>query len=124
MIKQRMSETIYESDLDYFELPDPCTLTIGEEQQKHFMESNGMLHNGYPEEKCLCGHLTSQHLDCTDVCLNTGCVCESFVEEGYRVSMPKRENGQLVEKKKEKGKVAEVQEDQQLNKYIRTLSEM
>jgi hypothetical protein len=37
----------------------------------------------------------------------------------------KRENGQLVEKKKkEKGKVVEVQEDQQLNKYIRTLSEM
>jgi hypothetical protein len=119
MIKKRMSETIYESDLEHFELPDH-TLTIGEQQQKHFVESNGMLHNRYPEQKCLCGHLTSQHLDCTDLCLNTECLCENFVEEGYRA---KRENAQLVEKKKEKGRV-EVQEDQRLNNYIRTLSEM
>jgi hypothetical protein len=118
-----MSETIYESDLEHFEPPDSHTLTIGEQQQKHFMESNGMLHDGYPKEKCLCGHLTSQHLDRTDLCLNTECLCEGFVEERYRVTMPKRENGKLVEKKKEKGKV-EVQEDQQLNNYIRTLSEM
>jgi hypothetical protein len=121
MIKYRMSETISESDLDHFELPDPHTLTIGEQQQKHFMESNGMFYNGYPEVKCLCGHLTSQHLDCTDLCLNTECICETFVEDGYRVTIPKRENGQLVERKKEKGNV-EVQGDHQLNN--RTLSEM
>jgi hypothetical protein len=117
-----MTETTYQSDLEHFELPDPHTLTIGEQQQKHFVESNGMIHNRYPEEKCLCGHLTSLHLDCTDLCIYTECLCERFVQEGYRLNMPKRENGQLVEKK-EKGRV-EVQEDQQLNNYIRTLSEM
>jgi hypothetical protein len=30
-------------------------LAIGEQQQKHFAEPNGMLHNDYKDETCFCG---------------------------------------------------------------------
>jgi len=98
---------------------DPDDLTVGERQQKYFIEPNGMLHNGYPDEKCYCGHLTSQHLDCTDCCLDAQCICESF-ENG--VASPQEQNGKEKWKKKN-GKV-QTEEDQQLISYIKTLSEM
>jgi hypothetical protein len=67
--------SILEGPFKPFKMED---LSIGELEQKHFLESNGMLHTDYKDETCFCKHRKSQHLDCNDVCLSPKCICDGF----------------------------------------------
>ena len=105
------------SEYDPFNIPEP---TAEERQQKHFLDSNGLwLNNSYSflNQRCLCGCTASRHLDGYTICLNSRCLCEGFVQEGYRVTIPRPEM-KLPKKGKE-----EVQVHEELNSYIQTLSE-
>jgi len=51
---------------------------MGELEQKHFMEPNGMLHNDYPDETC--SHKGSMHLDQYGMC-----ICDSFRYENKTI---------------------------------------
>jgi len=46
--------------------------------QKHYLDTNGRLNNGYPDIKCRCDHRALEHLDSVDLCLRTKCFCWDF----------------------------------------------
>src|SRR5215831_11629229 len=109
-------------EYDPFNLPEP---TSEERQQKHFLDSNGLfrlrkLFANYPflNEKCLCGCTRSYHLDGYSICLNSQCLCENFVQEGFIPGVEKR----LPKKVKEEVQV--FANNEAANSYIQTLSRM
>jgi len=49
---------------DPLKLFNPRELEIGQQQQKHFLEANGMMYGiKYKDEKCFCQHPKSIHLE-------------------------------------------------------------
>jgi hypothetical protein len=79
-------------------------LPIGELEQKHFMERNGMMFADYKDETCFCSHKMSRHLDRNDICLSSTCMCDGF------------RNGSIVSTREDQAKIVEKRKKQKVNK--------
>jgi len=68
------------------------TVTVDDlsQVQKHILLKNGTFDFDsdaqISNEMCCCHHDTSWHLDRVDCCLFAGCLCDIFLDEGFRIS--------------------------------------
>jgi len=111
---------------------NPEELSIGQIQQKHFAEANGMLFPKVPDEQCHCGHFNSVHLDAVDICLSKNCWCDSFRNRPTTTSSTYEDQSKIIGKRKkqrvDKARVKETNdipiEDRHIFDYIRQMSKM
>jgi len=96
-------------------------LQIGELEQKYFMEANGILYVAYPDKECFCSHKMSRHLDNYDVCLSSKCFCDHFASKDMKKG---NQSKGKIKKEHVSKKEVDVQEDQQVFSYIKTISKL
>jgi hypothetical protein len=104
-------------------------LDIGQIQQKHFAEPNGMLHTDYKDKTCYCTHKNSQHLNCDGICLQASsseiCICDSF-RNGNMITSAWEDQSKIIKRKKQQAvkKKIDAAEDQHIFDYIHQISKI
>ena len=107
------------TELEILEPFNPEELSIGEQQQRYFAEPNGMLHNDYKDDVCLCQHKKVSIFSAT---ISPICICDGF----HHVIIPaKQDQAKIIGKwKKRQVKEKVSTEDQRVYNYIESISKM
>jgi len=108
-----MGQFLYASMNNYTRLTLSLQLEDFSRVQKIVMLRNGTFDFDFEDAQisnmCCCHHDTSWHLDRVDCCLFAGCLCDIFLDQGFRVSSTVLTRRGTIKKKNAKPCVAEIE---------------